>query len=511
MTDEFIERRIIIGLIASTEFIEGINKIWDSKLLTSSTARILANWCLEHYKQYHKAPEQDIQGIYTAKLKKGLPEDKAEWIEDILSGLSDEHEHSQFNADYLLDQTKEYFQERQLRNLADEIQGELDAGNVIEAEQVATEYISINNKEESGFASSIEPFTSASRPIVKRAFAERANPLFKFPFALGEFWNFEMTRGGFVALEGVEKSGKTFWLMEIALRAVRAGCNVVFFQAGDMTENQQIRRLGIYLAEKSDQERYCKQLFIPRVDCKLHQLDECDKDVREDDSGMELASLDGLTYESLVGKTIEYPDHSPCTNCRKHIGAVWLKPKAPVHPLNWKEAYILFIEFQKRYKARFRLSSYPNETLTISTMKSLLSIWERREAFVPDVIVIDYADILAPDSDIKRVDIRDQTNRIWQRLRSLSQERHCLVVTATQAAASGYDRTTLRRQDFSEDKRKLAHVTAMYGLNQTDEEAKIGIIRINEIDVRESAVDRRKPVTVLQRLEMGRPFLGSFR
>ena len=41
-----------------------------------------------------------------------------------------------------------------------------------------------------------------------------------------------------------------------------------------------------------------------------------------------------------------------------------------------------------------------------------------------------------------------------------------LVVTATQADANSYDRTSLKMSNFSEDKRKLAHVTAMYGLNQ---------------------------------------------
>ena len=67
-------------------------------------------------------------------------------------------------------------------------------------------------------------------------------------------------------------------------------------------------------------------------------------------------------------------------------------------------------------------------------------------------------------------------------------------------------------KNFSEDKRKYAHVTAMYGLNQDpqDREKKIGLMRINEIVVREGDFSNTKEVTVIQNLARGRPFLGSY-
>jgi len=51
-----VERRIITGLITSTEFIQQIESIWDTQLLESSTARMLAGWVFEYYKKYQKAP-----------------------------------------------------------------------------------------------------------------------------------------------------------------------------------------------------------------------------------------------------------------------------------------------------------------------------------------------------------------------------------------------------------------------------------------------------------------------
>jgi hypothetical protein len=163
-----------------------------------------------------------------------------------------------------------------------------------------------------------------------------------------------------------------------------------------------------------------------------------------------------------------------------------------------------------KHNGQLRLATYPNESLSVQEIKSLLDRWERQDQFVPDVIVIDYADILAPDPDISRQDHRHQQGKIWQRLRNLSQEKHCLVATATQAAASSYERELIRLSDFSEDKRKYAHVTAMYGLNQTPNEKSVGVMRINKLVVRDSDFNPNRPVTILQRLQMGRPFLRSY-
>jgi hypothetical protein len=212
----------------------------------------------------------------------------------------------------------------------------------------------------------------------------------------------------------------------------------------------------------------------------------------------------------LIKKFLENPNYKPCHNCSKNKGTIWLKKREAVEPLTGKTAVKKMVEWRRRFAHRLRISTYPNETLTLVEITSLLDSWERAEGFVPDIIVIDYADILAPDPDCARLDYRNQQNKVWQRLRRLSQQRHCLVVTATQAAATSYEHDSLRLSDFSETKTKYAHVTAMYGLNQTDEEKRVGLMRLNEIVVREGDFDRSKEIKVLQKLQMGRPFLGSF-
>lgn len=511
--DAFIERRIIIGMIVSTEYLQEVSQFWSPTLLAAPTSRLLSEWCFEYFNKYQHAPSRDIESIFANK-KEIMPLDKADDIEKILTGLSEEYEDDQFNVKYLIDETTQYLQKRHLKKFADDIKGALLSGSVTEAEKIATSYSPLVSEAE---YQSIDPFCSAQR--IRRAFEEKNQILIEFPVrdpsmkALGEFWNDQLTRDGFVAIMGPEKRGKTFMLIELAMRAMSSGCNVAFFQAGDMTENQHLRRLCIYLSKRSDKKKYNHGLWIPEVDCLKNQSDECNKssDVRECDFGVMKDKRKQIDFDELCKLSAKNPDYKPCRNCRELEGTVWLKKQPTTKPLTWKEAYQHVHKWQKDHNNKFRLCTYPNDSLCVSEIKSLLDIWERQDGFVPDVIIVDYADILAPDPDCTRLEHRHQVNKTWQRLRRLSQERHNLVATATQADAASYDKDSLKLSNFTDDKRKYSHVTAMYGLNQNDNEKKIGIMRLNALVVREDDFSITSQIRILQRLQIGRPFLGSFR
>jgi hypothetical protein len=387
----------------------------------------------------------------------------------------------------------------------------MKAGDLTEAERIAVSYSPPMCHD----VNTVDPFSKESKDAWRQAFAAPNVPLIKLPKEFGKFCNSQLVREGFVAFMGEEKIGKTYIMMELAMRGKQNGCNVAFFQAGDMTEKQLIRRLGIYLAKRSDQKRYCKEMWVPVVDCRYSQMDTCDRKERECDSGiadmLPKSDSDEITLNILMNAYKEYPDYKPCHNCTRGKGAVWIEPRHEVEPLTWKEAYKKARSWRRRHQKRFKLCTYPNETLTVSEMKSKLDMWERQENFITDIVVVDYADLLAVDPDCKRLDFRHQQNKVWQRLRRLSEEKHILVITATQTSARGYGKKLLTKKDFSEDKRKFAHVTAMYGLNQTDAEKKIGILRLNEIVLREGEFSVSNQVTLLQRLQQGRPYLGSFR
>lgn len=137
-----IERKIIIGLITSTEYIKLIQSIWNIDLLESSTAKRIAMWCWEYYDKYQKAPKKDIETIFFSKLKSGkLPKDLADEIqEDILPNLSQEYVKEPPNIEALIEETKLHFEDRNLAIFNETIEALRKSGQIEEAKKTALEF-----------------------------------------------------------------------------------------------------------------------------------------------------------------------------------------------------------------------------------------------------------------------------------------------------------------------------------------------------------------------------------
>ncbi len=517
----FIERRILTGLIVSKDYIDRIHKFWQSSFLESPELRKISTWCLEHYRKYGDAPDENIQSIYMSELSANhLSKAEAAYIEEVLAGLSDEYGRgTQFNAGYLYDRTVAYCKKQELKRHNDEIQDLIDSGEVEKAEQLAKSFSPlIVDEEDRG----LDLSSQEALDRIDYAFNEAIQSVVTYPGALGMMWNEHLVRGGFFSLLSPEKRGKTHWLLEISMRAIRQKSNVAFFQAGDMTESQLLRRICVYIAQKSDKEKYCQERFRPVGDCVFNQLNTCTRPDRNCDHGIfEDVALESfmqgksnyMNLKTLKEKHKDFPEYEPCdaANCQERRGTVWVKQIPKSRPLTSKQAKKHLSAFFEKYRRHLRLMTCPAGTLTVSSIRSYLDNWERYDGFVPDLIAIDYADLLSAD-DGKVNEYRHRQDHIWKGLRALSQEKHALVLTATQADADSYKKGRLSMSNFSEDKRKLAHVTAQYGLNQdpSGREKELGILRINEIVVREGEFSPNNEVTVLQDLSIARSFLESF-
>ena len=85
-----------------------------------------------------------------------------------------------------------------------------------------------------------------------------------------------------------------------------------------------------------------------------------------------------------------------------------------------------------------------------------------------------------------------------------------MVITATQGNRGSIKKDTIEGEDVSEDIRKLQHVTAAYGLNQTTKEKHDQIMRISPMLIREGECHEDKPARILQCLAITKPIVESF-
>lgn len=520
MDRNYIEREIVTGLIVSTDYLQKFTTIFKSAFIQSKTAQRIVNWCLGYYDKYETAPGMDISRIYESKLRsEQLDDDEAKYVERVLSLLSDNYgtaeQQQAFNSTYLHDETKRYFKERALEILSEDIEADLSNDAVEDAEQRVITFNEVADPP----THVIDPF--ANENSVREAFTKAEQPLFTLPGALGWMMNQTLAEDSFIGFMGPEKRGKTQWLQEMNFRALLGGQKTAFFSAGDMSQNQMQLRNYIYMARRSNRAKYCGWMLRPTLDCILNQTGKCERSERECSFGvfenLTEKQIRKLHYEDYEQAWRHNPEYAPCRICYRNNpvrfrGAIWYRERPPVRPLTWKEAIDTKERFFKMIggpaENRSRLAVYPPDSLSIREVKRQLDEWAKRDGFIPRVIIIDYMDLLFTEKRLTQS--RDIANQIWKEGRNLSMDRHACVISATQSDAESYDQHTLRMSNFSEDKRKLGHVVGMYGINQTFEERKLGVQRINEIVVREDELYADKQVTVLQKFQIGKPYIASY-
>lgn len=500
--DGSLSRRILQAAIWNDGYLKLVSEIYRDGSMSDTSADALMRWCIQHYKEYMRAPGKAVEDLFDFDMVSG-PQKKE--LTSLVQSIIEEHDepHADLNIKYLMKRSAELFRRNRLKKTRDLIDAGLEDGNIDVAENAVDAHRSTE----------IEVTTPpidlyVEEEALKEAFEAAQDPLFEFPGPLGDLINDEFMRGNFLAFMGPEKRGKTWWLQEIGFQAYKQRRNVAFFGAGDMSARQMRMRGAIRLCGKSHKERYCGELLIPVLDCKRNRTGDCPRSKNrssiyvEDEDGEETE----LTWEEAP------EDYSPCARCRRNKnfeGAVWYKKRNPVKPLTRRQAIRASRRFQFAVRGvRHLTECYPNDSLSAVDIETRLDSWEYRYGFVPDVVIVDYADILAPID--RSMQYRHQQNQTWQRLRSIGQKRDCLVVTATQADAGSYGKGRLGLSNFSDDKRKYGHVTGMLALNQTEQEKIAGLMRLGWLVRREDDFAVSREVHVLQCPQIGRPVLGSY-
>lgn len=140
--DASLDRQIITGMVVSTEFIKAIQPIYSPAYMVAPYAITVAKWCMDYFKEYGKAPGKDIQEIfYSEERNGGIDDNQMDLISQFLESLSEEHERSNaLNVDFLLNETEKCFRTRELKQMALDVMGRLDSGDLDGAEDLAHGY-----------------------------------------------------------------------------------------------------------------------------------------------------------------------------------------------------------------------------------------------------------------------------------------------------------------------------------------------------------------------------------
>jgi hypothetical protein len=426
------ELQILKACIVNNTALKQIDAIGSDAKFKSKYAQLVLSWCLSHLREYGEAPGPENIEASLAKWE-ATQSDPAvrESVEKLLARVGS----SEINADLIADKIGVYFSRNSLNKLKEKIEDSILEGDV----QAAVDAVSSWKRVEVGKDKSVDVLADADEMLA--AFEYEQEALVKMQGGLGRFFGNELCRDGFIAFMGPEKRGKTFAMIEIGWRAMLQKRKVAFIGLGDMSKPQYLKRLAVRAARRP----------LQRGDYQVPKKVQWNAD---DEAKSQVTQWKHMQFMT------------PMT------------PEEAVEGLDRVRALV------GGDQPLFKLAAYPNSTMGVPSIEAVLDGWAR-DGWEPDVIILDYADLLLPPRS--GMDERASSNENWKQLRKISQERHCLVVTATQASAASYESYVVTKSMFSEDKRKLAHVTGLVGLNQTEEEKEDGIMRLNWIVRRDAA------------------------
>lgn len=233
----------------------------------------------------------------------------------------------------------------------------------------------------------------------------------------------------FVALPGM---GKSHWLINLGLRAWR--------------ENYNVLHVTLEMSEQRVQQRYLQSaLAIPSR--RISNPEVVRLDIAKD------GTLDDIRKESIqYNFSLDDPDAR--AKIRKALSGKF--------------------EFQAARTKKLKVKEFPSGTLTVPQLSAFLDSLKQQEGFIPDLLIVDYADLMSLSVD----KMRESLDRIYVNLRGLASQLNMAVATASQSNRKGMERGGVSMATLAEHFGKGMTADTVITYNQTPMERRLGLARL---------------------------------
>ena len=134
----------------------------------------------------------------------------------------------------------------------------------------------------------------------------------------------------------------------------------------------------------------------------------------------------------------------------------------PINDLLFNKEEIF--EEVKKLPGKLLIKEYPTKSATTQTLKNHLEKLKNRD-FSPDMIIVDYGDILKPIFHSKEK--RENLETIYEELRAIAQEFECPVWTASQTNRSGINAEVITMESISEAFSKCFVADFIFSVSRT--------------------------------------------
>lgn len=414
--------------------------------------REIAERAYTYIERYEKAPGKHIIDLM-GDILEGKDKRRAKFFEMKIGDLFDGYEGT--DVQYTIDRAHNFIRRQRFKN------GLIQASQIIqsggegaedEAAKVMHDAMEIRNK-------LFDPGVFLSDTKQTFQFFEDLDEV--FPTGIKEFdeRNVGPIRKGLTIFIALPKRGKTWWLVNLGKMS--------------MLHGKKVLHITLEMSEKRMAKRYYQALFAiaKRKDQNFQRtFFELDK----------LGKLIGFKREDIIAK-LAFDDPKIIKKLTSEV---------------------------KRWKPglnRILIKEFPTGQLLVRELTAYLDSLESAYRYKPDLLILDYADLMKVDPR----NYRHELGNIYKEIRGIAVARNIALVTASQGHREGQKIKTMSGANVAEDFSKIATADCVITYNQTSHEKAFDLARLHVSEARDD--EDKFTVLISQQYGFGQFWLQSLR
>ena len=375
----------------------------------------------DYIDKYKKPPKDHLPDILDDKLHSDNKRE-AGLYEDILTSIYDAQK--VINAEYVMTQLSTFVQRQSLRSVAVDLQKALQRDTEESIEEANALIRAAQSKTTQLFAPGLR--LGDEKRVLD--FLDIQSESFSTGIAELDRRGFGPTRKELWLFIANTKGGKTWMLMHLAKIAAMNRLRVC--------------HITLEMSEERAAQRYLQSFFAISKRVEKHKATRFIKDKLG-----KIADLD--TQPMPAAMTYEDP------NVRKKLTKRIVKGKRMLDNIIVKQ--------------------FPTGSLTVPQLRAYLDNLENVERFMPDLLILDYPDLMKLD----KANYRLSLDELYKDIRGIAVERNIAVAAVSQSHRQAAKVKLVGADNVAEAYAKIAHADTVLTLSQTPQENALGLARLH--------------------------------